>query len=136
MCLQNALRSYSLVFDAVYTPKITRLLREAEESGAKIVTGLEMFIGQAYEQFERFTELPGKLGSYSLYNYGSLLHSLGSFKSIYLSFSLCSTQRTLSEDHVKVLEWWCNANIILQLVSFSIVDQFKVLNDLWLIYHC
>lgn len=58
MCLQNALRSYSLVFDAVYTPKITRLLREAEESGAKIVTGLEMFIGQAYEQFERFTELP------------------------------------------------------------------------------
>ncbi|KAJ6771014.1 hypothetical protein OIU74_017452 [Salix koriyanagi] len=55
---KNALRSYSLVFDAVYTPKITRLLREAEESGAKIVTGLEMFIGQAYEQFERFTELP------------------------------------------------------------------------------
>ena len=58
--LQHALRHYSLVFDAVYTPKITRLLREAEESGAKIVTGLEMFIGQAYEQFERFTGLPGK----------------------------------------------------------------------------
>ncbi|XP_059452287.1 bifunctional 3-dehydroquinate dehydratase/shikimate dehydrogenase, chloroplastic-like isoform X1 [Corylus avellana] len=55
---KHALRSYSLVFDAVYTPKITRLLREAEESGAIIVTGLEMFIGQAYEQFERFTGLP------------------------------------------------------------------------------
>ncbi|XP_041000947.1 bifunctional 3-dehydroquinate dehydratase/shikimate dehydrogenase, chloroplastic-like isoform X1 [Juglans microcarpa x Juglans regia] len=55
---KHALRSYSLVFDAVYTPKMTRLLREAEESGAKIVTGLEMFIGQAYEQFERFTGLP------------------------------------------------------------------------------
>lgn len=40
---------------------MTRLLREAEESGAIIVTGLEMFIGQAYEQFERFTELPGKM---------------------------------------------------------------------------
>lgn len=40
---------------------MTRLLREAEESGAIIVTGLEMFIGQAYEQFERFTGLPGKL---------------------------------------------------------------------------
>lgn len=52
---------YSLVFDAVYTPKITRLLREAEECGAKIVTGVEMFIGQAYEQYERFTGLPGKM---------------------------------------------------------------------------
>uniref|UniRef100_A0A2C9UUE9 Shikimate dehydrogenase substrate binding N-terminal domain-containing protein n=1 Tax=Manihot esculenta TaxID=3983 RepID=A0A2C9UUE9_MANES len=53
-----ALRYYSLVFDAVYTPKVTRLLREAEESGAITVSGLEMFIGQAYEQFERFTGLP------------------------------------------------------------------------------
>ncbi|XP_047338252.1 bifunctional 3-dehydroquinate dehydratase/shikimate dehydrogenase, chloroplastic isoform X2 [Impatiens glandulifera] len=55
---KQALRHYELVFDAVYTPKITRLLREAEESGARIVNGLEMFIGQAYEQFERFTGLP------------------------------------------------------------------------------
>ncbi|PON52274.1 3-dehydroquinate dehydratase type I [Trema orientale] len=58
---KRALRSYSLVFDAVYTPKITRLLQEAEESGATIVTGLEMFIGQAYGQFEKFTGLPGKI---------------------------------------------------------------------------
>ena len=55
---KHALKYYSLVFDAIYTPKITRLLREAQESGATIVTGLEMFIGQAYEQFERFTGLP------------------------------------------------------------------------------
>ncbi|KAL6970330.1 hypothetical protein U1Q18_030028 [Sarracenia purpurea var. burkii] len=55
---KQALRSYALVFDAVYTPKITRLLRDAEESGAEIVSGLEMFIGQAYEQFERFTGSP------------------------------------------------------------------------------
>lgn len=55
---KEALKNYSLVFDAVYTPKITRLLREAQESGAKIVTGVEMFIGQAYEQYERFTGLP------------------------------------------------------------------------------
>ena len=59
--LQLALRSYALVFDAVNTPKITRLLREAEESGAIVVSGSEMFIGQAYEQFERFTGLPGKI---------------------------------------------------------------------------
>ncbi|CAL2239355.1 unnamed protein product [Prunus armeniaca] len=55
---KHALRSYSLVFDAVYTPKMTRLLKDAEASGAIVVSGLEMFIGQAYEQFERFTELP------------------------------------------------------------------------------
>lgn len=62
--MQPALRYYSLVFDAVYTPKVTRLLREAEESGAITVSGLEMFIGQAYEQFERFTGLPGKVNVY------------------------------------------------------------------------
>nr|XP_043627454.1 bifunctional 3-dehydroquinate dehydratase/shikimate dehydrogenase, chloroplastic isoform X1 [Erigeron canadensis] len=56
--LKEALKSYALVFDAVYTPKITRLLREAGECGATIVTGVEMFIGQAYEQYERFTGLP------------------------------------------------------------------------------
>lgn len=55
---KEALRHYELVFDAIYTPKITRLLREAQEVGSKIVTGVEMFIGQAYEQYERFTGLP------------------------------------------------------------------------------
>ncbi|AES90395.2 3-dehydroquinate dehydratase/shikimate dehydrogenase [Medicago truncatula] len=58
---KHALKFYSLVFDAVYTPKMTRLLKEAEESGATIVTGLEMFIGQAYRQYEHYTGLPGKL---------------------------------------------------------------------------
>ncbi|CAK9145507.1 unnamed protein product [Ilex paraguariensis] len=55
---KEALKSYALVFDAVYTPRITRLLQEAQECGAKIVSGVEMFIGQAYEQYERFTGLP------------------------------------------------------------------------------
>jgi 3-dehydroquinate dehydratase/shikimate dehydrogenase len=55
---KEALKSYALVFDAIYTPKITRLLREAEECGAITVSGTEMFIGQAYEQYERFTGLP------------------------------------------------------------------------------
>lgn len=63
---QHALRSYSLVFDAVYSPKMTRLLKDAEASGAIVVSGLEMFIGQAYEQFERFTGLPGKINLYHL----------------------------------------------------------------------
>ncbi|KAJ8766460.1 hypothetical protein K2173_022519 [Erythroxylum novogranatense] len=55
---KNALRYYSLVLDVIYTPKITRLLREVGESGAAIVSGVEMFIGQAYEQFKSFTNLP------------------------------------------------------------------------------
>ncbi|KAJ3688466.1 hypothetical protein LUZ61_017630 [Rhynchospora tenuis] len=54
---KQALKHYAVVFDAVYTPKVTRLLREAEESGANVVSGLEMFIRQAMGQFELFTGL-------------------------------------------------------------------------------
>lgn len=55
---KEALVAYDLVFDAVYTPKVTRLLREAEEAGATVVSGLEMFIRQAMGQFELFTGTP------------------------------------------------------------------------------
>ncbi|KOM55049.1 hypothetical protein LR48_Vigan10g094100 [Vigna angularis] len=55
---KEALKHYSLVFDAIYTPKLTRLLLEAREVGAAIVYGTEMFINQAFVQFERFTRLP------------------------------------------------------------------------------
>ncbi|KAK9059315.1 hypothetical protein SSX86_021934 [Deinandra increscens subsp. villosa] len=57
--------SHALVFDVIYTPKITILLWKARECGALTVTWwslncnmVEMFIGQAYEQYERFTGLP------------------------------------------------------------------------------
>lgn len=43
------------VFDAVYTPRRTRLLRDAEACGARVVEGLEMFLGQAEVQFRLFT---------------------------------------------------------------------------------
>ncbi|KAF8776503.1 hypothetical protein HU200_003213 [Digitaria exilis] len=55
---KQALTSYAVVFDAVYTPKETRLLREAAECGAIVVSGLEMFIRQAMGQFEHFTGTP------------------------------------------------------------------------------
>ncbi|GAB2287366.1 hypothetical protein Dimus_021746 [Dionaea muscipula] len=55
---KDSLKHYSLVFDAIYTPKLTRLLREAQESGAAVVYGTEMFINQAFVQFEKFTGLP------------------------------------------------------------------------------
>ncbi|KAF5206725.1 Shikimate dehydrogenase (NADP(+)) [Thalictrum thalictroides] len=58
---KEALGAYELVFDAVYTPRNTRLLREAEEVGAIVVSGVEMFIRQAIGQFNLFTngEEPG-----------------------------------------------------------------------------
>ncbi|XP_050225733.1 bifunctional 3-dehydroquinate dehydratase/shikimate dehydrogenase, chloroplastic-like [Mercurialis annua] len=55
---KEALNHYSLVFDAVYTPKLTRLLREAQECGVITVYGAEMLINRAFVQFEKFTGLP------------------------------------------------------------------------------
>ncbi|CAO2834249.1 unnamed protein product [Amaranthus hypochondriacus] len=55
---KKALRHYALVFDAVYAPKLTRLLREAQEEGAIIVYGTEMLANQAFRQFEQFTGMP------------------------------------------------------------------------------
>jgi len=44
-----------LVFDMVYNPVETLLLRRAREQGKEIVPGLEMFIEQAVRQFEIWT---------------------------------------------------------------------------------
>lgn len=44
-----------VVFDMVYRPFMTRLLREAEETGCRTVPGIEMLINQAVLQFERWT---------------------------------------------------------------------------------
>lgn len=42
------------VFDLVYTPPITPLIEAAQRVGATTITGTEMFIGQAREQFYLF----------------------------------------------------------------------------------
>ena len=49
------LRSSMVVYDIVYTPRETRLLREARAAGSRVVYGEEMFIGQAARQFELWT---------------------------------------------------------------------------------
>jgi shikimate dehydrogenase len=49
------LRKDLIVFDIVYNPLRTRLLRDAEEKGCKTVPGSEMFLNQAVIQFELFT---------------------------------------------------------------------------------
>ena len=43
------------MFDAVYNPLETRLLREAKEAGCAQASGLDMFVGQAARQFSLFT---------------------------------------------------------------------------------
>jgi 3-dehydroquinate dehydratase/shikimate dehydrogenase len=48
-------RPGTLVFDTVYTPLETRLLRDAEAAGARTICGLEMFLRQAAGQFQRWT---------------------------------------------------------------------------------
>ncbi|KAJ8760717.1 hypothetical protein K2173_017791 [Erythroxylum novogranatense] len=52
---EATLGDYQLVFDAVYTPRKTRLLKDADAAGAIIVSGVEMFLRQAIGQFTLFT---------------------------------------------------------------------------------
>ena len=49
------------VFDAVYTPPLTTLLREAAGAGAKIVRGTEMYINQAAMQFALYAGVPANI---------------------------------------------------------------------------
>lgn len=47
-----------VVFDAVYNPRRTKLIQDAENAGCETVLGLEMFLGQAFVQFEIWTGKP------------------------------------------------------------------------------
>ena len=51
------LHSKLLVFDAVYNPPITKLLREAESVGAQILPGLQMLVYQGSEAYRMWTGL-------------------------------------------------------------------------------
>ncbi len=44
-----------MVFDTIYTPETTLLIREARERGCHVLTGVDMFVRQAALQFELFT---------------------------------------------------------------------------------
>jgi shikimate dehydrogenase len=48
-------RTGQVVFDVVYNPLETKLLREAKAAGLQTISGVEMFINQAVLQFEQFT---------------------------------------------------------------------------------
>lgn len=52
---KEAAGAFQLVFDAVYNPMETQLLKDAKAGGASTANGVEMFVGQAAEQFRFFT---------------------------------------------------------------------------------
>jgi len=51
----ECLRSDMTVFDTVYNPAETLLLKQAKEKGAKTIDGIAMFVNQAAAQFRLFT---------------------------------------------------------------------------------
>ena len=53
----DILRPRLLVFDAVYNPMKTRLLRDAEKAGARTLEGLRMLVYQGVAAFELWTGL-------------------------------------------------------------------------------
>lgn len=54
----SLLRPDLMVFDAVYNPRQTLLLRQAAAAGCRVIQGTEMFLGQAMLQFELWTGRP------------------------------------------------------------------------------
>jgi 3-dehydroquinate dehydratase/shikimate dehydrogenase len=52
---KSHLKPSMIVFDTVYNPESTLLLKEARSHGCRVVTGVEMFIRQAALQFLLFT---------------------------------------------------------------------------------
>ena len=46
------------VFDTIYNPVETKLIRQARAAGCAAITGLDMFVNQAVAQFERWTAKP------------------------------------------------------------------------------
>ncbi|MCX5677252.1 MAG: type I 3-dehydroquinate dehydratase [Planctomycetota bacterium] len=55
---REMLRPGMVVYDAVYNPLQTRLVREAREAGCRTVAGIDHFVRQAVEQFELWTGRP------------------------------------------------------------------------------
>jgi 3-dehydroquinate dehydratase / shikimate dehydrogenase len=56
---KHHLRPSMIVFDAVYNPENTLLVKEARSRNCTVVTGVDMFVRQACRQFELFTGQEG-----------------------------------------------------------------------------
>ncbi|NIQ37621.1 MAG: shikimate dehydrogenase [Proteobacteria bacterium] len=55
---RHLLRPTHLVFDTVYNPIQTQLLKDARKQGCRIASGFQMFLHQGVAQFERWTGRP------------------------------------------------------------------------------
>ncbi|MBW7989305.1 MAG: shikimate dehydrogenase [Planctomycetes bacterium] len=56
---QECLKSDMAVFDTVYNPAETLLLKQAQQAGAKTIDGISMFVNQGLAQFKLFTDTDG-----------------------------------------------------------------------------
>ncbi len=54
---KELITSKHIVFDIIYAPLETRLLRDAKEQGATIIHGLEMLLEQGVAQFKLYTNI-------------------------------------------------------------------------------
>ncbi|MFO0867660.1 MAG: shikimate dehydrogenase [Pirellulales bacterium] len=52
---RRALHGNLVVFDTIYNPEQTLLVKEAREAGCAVITGVDMFVAQAARQFQVFT---------------------------------------------------------------------------------
>ncbi|MBD3245031.1 MAG: shikimate dehydrogenase [Candidatus Moranbacteria bacterium] len=52
---KKCLNKNQIVFDAVYSPLKTKLIKNAESKGAKTIYGIEMLLYQGFAQFEYYT---------------------------------------------------------------------------------
>lgn len=52
---QKFIAKHQVVFDSIYVPYETRLLKEAAAKGAEVIHGTEMLLGQAFVQFKLYT---------------------------------------------------------------------------------
>jgi shikimate dehydrogenase len=57
----DRLRGTRFVYDLVYNPRETLLLREAREAGCETIGGIHMLVAQAAEQFRLWTGSPAPL---------------------------------------------------------------------------
>jgi len=56
---QEYLKEDMAVFDTVYNPADTLLLKQAQQAGAKTIDGISMFVNQGLAQFKLFTNTEG-----------------------------------------------------------------------------
>lgn len=52
---KELMTSKQILFDAIYLPYETRLLKEARQKGARVIHGMEMLLQQGVEQFKLYT---------------------------------------------------------------------------------